>query len=176
MKLEGYTVGAFDRGAPRWQEALWVAVKALFFLTPVPWPSAWRAQLLRAFGARIGRGVVIRNFVNITYPWRFEAGDFVWLGDEAMILSLAPVVLKSNVCVSQRAFLCTGSHAFRAPAFDLLTKAITVHERSWIAAQAFVAPGVEIGPDSMVCAGSIVLASVAAGTVVAGNPAAPRGV
>ena len=117
MKLEGYTVGAFDRGAPRWKEALWVLVKACFFLNAWPWPSALRVALLRAFGAKIGRGVVIRSFVNITYPWRFEAGDFVWLGDEVEILSLAPVVLESNVCISQRAFLCTGSHAFRAPGF-----------------------------------------------------------
>jgi putative colanic acid biosynthesis acetyltransferase WcaF len=174
MKLEGYTIGDFDRGAPRWKEALWVLVKAVFFLNAFPWPSAVRVPLLRLFGATIGRGVVIRNFVNVTYPWRLQVGDFVWLGDEVCILSLAPVLLESHVCVSQRAFLCTGTHRFRAPGFDLVVKPVTVRAGSWVAAQAFVAPGVEIGPGSMVCAGSVVVAEVPPATIAQGNPAQVR--
>ena len=174
MNLEGYTVGDFDRGASRGREALWLLVKAAFFLTALPWPSALRVALLRAFGAKIGRGAVVRNHVNITYPWRFEAGDFVWLGDEVIILSLASVKLESSVCISQRAFLCTGSHAFAKPGFNLVTRPIVIRTGSWIAAQAFVAPGLEIGPGSMVCAGAVVLDHVPPGTVVAGNPAQIR--
>ena len=146
MNLEGYTVGDFDRGASRGREALWLLVKAIFFLNAFPWPSALRVALLRAFGAKVGRGVVVRNHVNITYPWRFEAGDFVWLGDEVIILSLASVKLESSVCISQRAFLCTGSHAFAKPGFDLVTRPIVIRAGSWIAAQAFVAPGLRSDP------------------------------
>src|SRR4051812_38589571 len=168
MKLEGYTVGAFDRGAPRWREALWVAVKCLAFLPAFPLPSALRVALLRAFGAQVGRGVIVRSRVNISYPWRLSLGDHVWLGEEVMILSLAQVTIESNVCISQRAFLCTGSHDFRAPGFDLITKPITIREGSWIAAQAFVAPGVRIGPGSMVGAGCVVTRDVAPGEIVSG--------
>jgi len=171
MKLEGYTTGSFERGAPAWKEALWVAVKCVFFLNPLPWPSALRVALLRAFGARIGSGVVVRANVNVTFPWRLEVGDHVWLGEEVLVLSLAPVRIGSHVCVSQRAFLCTGSHRFETPGFDLVTMPVTIHDRSWIAAQAFVGPGVEIGPDSMVAAGSVVTATVPAGAMVQGNPA-----
>jgi len=148
-----------------------MAVKWLFFLNPAPWPSALRVALLRVFGARIGERVVVRAHVNITFPWRFQAGDDVWLGEEVLILSLAPVVIESNVCVSQRAFLCTGSHDFRAEDFDLITKPITVRAGSWIAAQAFIAPGVEIGEGSMVAAGSIVSENVPPRSLVRGNPA-----
>ena len=88
-----------------------------------------------------------------------------------MILSLAPVVVESDVCISNRAFLCTGSHRFHSPGFDLVTEPITIHSGSWIAAQSFVAPGIEIGPDSMVCAGAVVLDNVPSGIVVRGNPA-----
>lgn len=95
----------------------------------------------------------------------------MWLGEEVLILSLAPVVIESHVCISQRAFLCTGSHRFSTPKFDLVTKPITVRARSWIAAQAFIAPGVEIGPGSMVAAGSVVFEAVPAGVMVSGNPA-----
>ncbi|RYD73761.1 MAG: colanic acid biosynthesis acetyltransferase WcaF [Verrucomicrobiaceae bacterium] len=175
MKLEGYTLGDFDRGAPRWKEALWFLVKCIFFETAWPWPSQLRVALLRAFGARIGHHVVIRGKVNITFPWRLTVSDHVWIGEEVILLSLAPITIESNVCISQRAFLCTGSHKFRAPGFDLVTKPIVIRERSWVAAQVFVAPGVVIGPDSMACAGSIVLESILPGVVVRGNPARPIG-
>jgi len=171
MRLKDYDNRDFDRGAPFWKEALWLAVKSIFFLTALPWPSALRVELLRLFGARIGHGVVIRSHVNITFPWRFSVGDDVWIGEETLILSLAPVILESDICISQRAFLCTGSHDFRAPAFNLMTKSITVRRGSWIAAQAFIAPGVEIGPDSAVSAGSVVLTSVPPRTLARGNPA-----
>lgn len=174
MNLENYRIPHFDRGAPRWKEALWLAVKALFFLAPLPWPSALRVGLLRAFGATAGCGVVIRSGVNISFPWRLVLGDHVWFGEEVMILSLAPVEIGSSVCISQRAFLCTGSHRFRSEHFDLVTKPIRIHDRSWVAAGAFVAPGVEIGPDSMACAGAVVFETVAPGTAVWGNPARPR--
>jgi putative colanic acid biosynthesis acetyltransferase WcaF len=81
------------------------------------------------------------------------------------------VTIESNCCISQRAFLCTGSHDFSSPAFSLRTEPITIHQGSWVAAAAFIAPGVEIGPGSMVAAGSVVLADVPAGTIVRGNPA-----
>ena len=171
MQLESYTTASFDRGAPRWKEALWIGVKWLIFQTPLPWPSGLRASLLRAFGARVGQRVVVRSNVNITFPWRLTVGDDVWFGDDVVILSLAPVIIESSVCISQRAFLCTGSHAFRSKTFDLVVKPIHVRSGSWIAAQAFIAPGVEIGPDSMVSAGSVVMSAVPPQTKVQGNPA-----
>jgi putative colanic acid biosynthesis acetyltransferase WcaF len=163
MQLEGYTTGAFERGAPKWKEALWVLVKCVFFQTPWPWPSALRVALLRAFGATIGKDVTIRSQVNVTFPWRLTVGDHVWFGEEVVVLSLAPV--------TQRAFLCTGSHDFRSQMFELIVKPITVRERSWIAAQVFIAPGVEIGAGSMVAAGSIVSENVPPKSLVRGNPA-----
>jgi putative colanic acid biosynthesis acetyltransferase WcaF len=171
MQLRKYTTAGFQRGQPWWFEALWLGVRWVFFLNPVPWPSALRVALLRAFGAKIGERVVIRANVNITFPWRFQTGDDVWLGEEVLILSLAPVVLKSSVCISQRAFLCTGSHNFRAENFDLITKPITIRAGSWVAAQAFVGPGVEIGEGSMVAAGSVVSENVPPKSLVRGNPA-----
>lgn len=171
MELKGYTTGDFDRGASRVKEILWCAVRCVFFQTVLPWPSALRVFFLRWFGARIGVGVVIRANVNVTFPWRMTIGDHVWLGEEVLILSLAPVTIESNVCISQRAFLCTGSHDFRSPGFSLVTKPITVRAGSWIAAQAFIGPGVEIGAGSMVAAGGVVTENVPPRVIVRGNPA-----
>ena len=171
MNLAFFDNRDFDRGAPRWKEALWVAVRCIFFQTPWPWPSAWRVGLLRAFDAKIGHGVVIRANVNISHPWRLEMGDHVWIGEDVGILSLAQVTIGSNVCISQRAYLCTGSHDFRREDFKLKVAPIRVHDGSWIAAASFIAPGVEIGPNAMVSAGSVVFKNVEPGTRVRGNPA-----
>jgi putative colanic acid biosynthesis acetyltransferase WcaF len=171
MQLRGYTIGDFDRGAPRWKEALWQVVKALIFLSALPFPSLIYVALLRVFGAKVGEGVVIRSRLDVSYPWRLSLGDHVWLGEEVKILSLAPVTIESDCCISQRAFLCTGSHAFHSADFHLVTKPIVIRARSWIAAGAFVAPGVAVGPDSMVRAGAVVLADVPPQTMVQGNPA-----
>jgi putative colanic acid biosynthesis acetyltransferase WcaF len=171
MNLSRFSSREFDRGASRWKETLWVITKCLFFLTPWPTPSRIRCGLLRLFGASIGTGVVIRSRVNIWFPWRLVVGNHVWLGEEVLILNLAQVTIESDVCVSQRAFLCTGSHDIRRDDFALITKPIIVRSSSWIAAQSFVAPGVEIGSGSVVSAGSVVLSDVAAHSIVRGNPA-----
>ncbi len=171
MDLSRYDNSDFDRGAPSWKEALWWLARGLFFQTFLPWPSSVRVALLRGFGARVGEGVVIRANVNISFPWRLTLGNHVWIGEDVGILSLAPVVIEDHVCISQRAYLCTGSHDYRRETFPLVTRPVTVRAGSWVAAAAFVAPGVEIGAGSVVAAGSVVTASVPPGSVVRGNPA-----
>lgn len=108
----------------------------------------------------------------ISFPWRLAIGDDVWIGEDVGILSLAQVTIESNVCISQQAYLCTGSHDFRSDTFDLVTRPITIRSGSWVAAGAVVLPGVEIGSNSLVSAGSVVNRDVPPSTIVRGNPAA----
>ena len=171
MDLSRYDNSDFDRGVPWWKEALWVLVRDQFFQTGLPWPSHLRVALLRAFGARVGENVVVRGNVNVSFPWRLTVGDHVWIGEDAGILSLADVTIEDHVCISQRAYLCTGSHDYRREDFRLITRPITVRAGSWIAAAAFIAPGVEIGAGAVVAAGSIVTKNVPPHTLVRGNPA-----
>ena len=171
IDLSRYSASGFDRGASRLKEVLWTAVRVAFFCHSVPLPSALKAFLLRAFGADVGSGVVIRSHVSVSFPWRLKLGDHVWLGDHVTILSLAPVEVGSSVCISQRAFLCTGSHDYSKATFDLETAPIRIDDHCWIAAQCFIAPGVHIGMGSVTAAGSVVVDDVAENTIVGGNPA-----
>jgi putative colanic acid biosynthesis acetyltransferase WcaF len=170
MKLEIYDNSDFDRGAPRWKRGLWVIVRCVFFQNPCPWGSAFRSALLRAFGAKIGKGVGIGN-VNISFPWRLVVGDHVWIGDDVGILSLAQVTIESNVCVARRSFLCTGSHDVRREDFKTKVAPILIRTGSWIAIGSLILPGVTIGEGAVVSAGSVVLKDVPANCLVRGNPA-----
>ncbi len=173
MNLEGYRAG-LDRGVPSWAEIVWQAVRIPFFLFPCPLPSRLRCQVLRCFGARLGRGVVIRHGVDISFPWRLRCGDHVWLGEQCKILNLAEVIVGSNVCISQQAFLCTGSHRYRSESFDLVTRPIKIADSCWIGARAFIGPGVRMGQCSVVGAGAVVVRDIPPGHLAVGNPAKNR--
>jgi putative colanic acid biosynthesis acetyltransferase WcaF len=155
IDLSKFDNSTYSRGAPRWKELLWWVCRSLFFAPWFPVPSALKVAVLRFFGAKVGVGVVIRSRVNITMPWRVEIGDHVWLGDEVLILSLDRVRIGSHVCVSQRAFLCTGNHDFRKESFDLITGPIEIGDGCWIAACAFVGPGALLPAGTMVKACSV---------------------
>jgi len=171
INLSKFNNATFSRGDPRWQEALWWLCRSLSFAPWFPVPSPVKVAVLRCFGAKVGSGVVIRSRVNITFPWRFECGDHVWIGDEVMILSLDRVVLGSHVCLSQRAFLCTGSHDYTKASFDLITRPIVMGDGCWVGAQAFIGPGVVLRENTVCAAGSVVVKSAGPNELIGGNPA-----
>ncbi len=162
-----------DRGGSKWSEGCWYLVKCVFFLSPLPWPSRLKSGLLRLFGAKIGSGVYIKPRVNIHLPWKLAVGDHTWLGEEVFILNLGQVTIGAHCCISQRAFLCTGSHDYRDVEMSYRNAPIVVSDGAWVGAQVFVAPGVVIGSDAVVTAGSVVLKSLPPGMICSGNPCQP---
>ena len=156
-----------DRGRPKYFEAAWYAVKVVFFLTALPWPSRMKVAMLRRFGARVGEGVIIRQRVNIHMPWKLSIGDHCWIGEEVWILNFEPVTIGSHCSISQRAFLCTGNHDYRSTDMKYRNAPISIGDGAWVGAQVFVAPGVEIGSEAVIAAGSVVAQSVPAAQVIA---------
>ena len=164
-----------DRGRSKAVEAVWYLLKCVFLLSALPWPMGVKAKLLRAFGAKIGNGVVIKPRVNVHFPWKLEVGDHAWIGEEVFILNFEPVKIGAQACISQRAFLCTGNHDYRDPQFSYRNAPITIGGGAWIGAGVFVGPGVEVGDEAVAAAGSVITRNVPANAVVAGNPASERG-
>jgi len=127
---------------------------------------------LKFFGARIGKGVVIKPRVNIHFPWKLTIGDHAWIGEEVFLLNFEPIIIGRHCCISQRAFLCTGNHDYRQPSMPYRNRPITIEDGAWVGAQVFVSPGVTIGIDAVIAAGSVVTRSQPAYVVCSGNPCA----
>lgn len=171
-----------NRKARKWSpgeligRALWEIFRApLFTWTPRPlW--GWRRAVLKAFGAGIGGNVHIYPSVRITVPWNLQIEDNSAIGDRAIIYNLGLISIGRDVTVSQGAHLCAGTHDYRDPAMPLLKPPITIGAGAWICADAFVGPGVTIGPMAIVGARAVVVRDVPEAAIVVGNPARSVGI
>ena len=171
VKLSRYSNKAYNPGSTL-KRTLWYFADMFFFKTLFPFPSSFKTALLRAFGAKIGNGVVIKPDVHIKYPWFLEIGDHCWIGEGVWIDNLAPVRLGSDVVLSQGAYLLTGSHDYKKETFDLILGGIVLEEGVWIGAKATVCPGVTCQSHAVLAVGSVATHTLEAYGVYQGNPAA----
>ncbi len=170
VDLSKFNNTAFERGASVVKELLWRMLQQGFF--NVEWITAYgfKNRMLRGFGAQLGAGVVVKPKAKITFPWKLSVGSNSWIGEEAWLLNLDRIMIGSNVCISQRAFLCTGSHDWKKESFDLITKPIVIEDGVWICADVFIGPGVTVGENSVVTAGSVVNKNLPPNSICSGNP------
>ena len=161
------------RGRSRVAVQLWWLVQSTLFRWSPQVAYGFRRWLLRRFGANVGRHVLIRPSVSTTYPWKVTIGDYVWVGDDVVLYSLGDIEIGANAVVSQRSYLCTGSHDYSRVDFPIYAKKITVEPEAWLAAGVFVAPGVTIGRGAVVGARSSVFANMPAGMICMGYPCVP---
>jgi putative colanic acid biosynthesis acetyltransferase WcaF len=153
-------LGAYQRPViagnrnPVWRIA-WHVCSALLFQNALVLPSSWKAALLRRFGARVGRGLVVRPRVTIKWPWFLALGDHVWLGEQVWIDNHCLVTLGDSVCISQGAYLFTGNHDYDDPGFRFFCKPVTIEDGAWVGAKAIVCPGSVLRRMSVIGAGVV---------------------
>lgn len=138
--------------------------------TPAPL-HGWRRFLLRAFGAKIDKTAKIYPRVSVWFPPNLEMEAYATMGEATICYCMAPIRLKPYALVSQRAHLCSGTHDIDDPDFQLHAYPITIESRAWIAAEAFVGPGVVVGEGAVLGARAVTVKDLAPWTVYAGNPA-----
>lgn len=155
----------YDKGRGFAAQALWVAVSTLVF-TQVWCPNRLRCAILRLFGAEIGGGVLIKQRVRVQWPWKLSIGDNSWVGTDAEFYNLDTIVIGSDVCISQHAYLCTGSHDRHSPSFEFDNGPIVIENGVWLCARTTVLRGVTIGANSVVGATSLVAADVPPNSIV----------
>ncbi|HYD01915.1 MAG TPA: hypothetical protein VEB22_11875 [Phycisphaerales bacterium] len=130
-----------------------------------------RAWLLRRFGATVGPRVRIRSSVRVEQPWNLSIGENSSVGDRAILYCLGKVAIGRNVSISQGVHVCAGSHDYRRADMPLLRMPIAVEDDAWLAADAFVGPGVAVGKGAILGARGVAMQSLEQGWVYVGNPA-----
>lgn len=173
QRLDTFKLPSSFRGRSAWICQLWWLTQACLFSTSPQFMYSWRVFLLRLFGAKIGNKVIIRPSARITYPWKLTIGDYSWIGDHVDLYTLGKITIGAHSVISQRSYLCTGSHDFTKDDFPIYAKPIIISDGAWLATDVFVAPGVTIHQNVVVGARSSVFNDLAENYVYVGCPALP---
>ena len=132
-----------------------------------------RVLLLVSFRAKVGKEVIIRRGIRVHFPWNLEIGDNCWIGEEVWFINHKKVTIGSNVCISQRSMICSGSHDFRSASLDYAHRPIEIKDGAWVCLDAKVLPGVTIGECSVVSAGEVVRKSIPDYSMLVGGEIRP---
>ncbi len=170
VDLSSYNNSWYKPGSS-FKRACWYLVNMLFFKSSLFPFYGLKVFLLKAFGAKLGRGVFIKPCVNIKYPWKLLLGDHVWIGENAWIDNLGTMAIGNNVCISQGALLLSGNHDYSKPAFDLMVKDILLEDGVWIGARAIVCGGAICRTHAVLTANSVASGTLEAYGIYQGNPA-----
>jgi putative colanic acid biosynthesis acetyltransferase WcaF len=173
QRLDKFSLPKGFRGKGAITVQLWWLIQSTFFSCSPQFMYKWRVWLLRMFGAQIGINVIIRPSVRVTYPWKLTIGDNTWVGDDVELYTLGEITIGKNAVVSQRSYLCTGSHDYQMLTFDIYAKPIVIEDEAWVATDVFIAPGITIGKGAVIAARSSVYKDMPVGMICMGNPAKP---
>lgn len=158
--------------ANRIARVVWqVAWLVLARWTPPPF-HGWRAMVLRMFGAKLGDGCRVHASVRIWLPANLELGDNVLIGPGAILYNQGRIAIDSDAVVSQRAHLCASTHDVSDSNFQLVLRPIKLGPKSWVAAEAFVGPGVTMGEGAVLAARGALFDDAESWSIYRGNPAA----
>lgn len=157
----------------RFERAIWaVAWKLLAAWTPPPMHS-WRRTVLRIFGATMAPNTRVYGSTNIWYPRNLTMQQNAVLGPGVVCYCMASITIGENAIVSQRSHLCAGTHNVDDPLFELQAVPIRIEAYAWVAAEAFVGPGVCVGKGAVLGARGVAAKDLVPWTVYVGNPAKP---
>jgi putative colanic acid biosynthesis acetyltransferase WcaF len=150
---------------------LWNTCWALLYRTSPRPCHAWRAGLLRAFGARLGPDCHFYPRSKVWAPWNLVCEDRVTLGDDAELYNASRFHLGSHCIVSQGAYICGATHEYNDPAFPLVSFPMKIDAYAWICARAIVHPRVNVGVGAVLGLGSIATHDLEPFGIYAGVPA-----
>jgi putative colanic acid biosynthesis acetyltransferase WcaF len=162
--------GEFSTGRSKLYIGLWLLVEWLFVTNSLQISSKIRIAALRAFGADIGAGVIMRQRIRIKFPWRLTIGPRCWIGEGVWIHNQGQLTIGADTVISQESFLTTGSHEIRST-MELVIKPVTIGSGVWVTSRCMVLSGVVIGDNAVILPGSVVDRSVDPQSIYGGVPA-----
>jgi putative colanic acid biosynthesis acetyltransferase WcaF len=157
--------------ANRIRRAVWMLVWLVLARWTPPPLHGWRALVLRLFGARMGGNCRVHASVRVWDPANLDLGDNVLIGPGAIVYNQGRIAIGSDSVISQRAHLCASSHRIGDRHFQLVLKPIAISANCWVAAEAFVGPGVTMAEGAVLGARAALFDDAEGFTVYRGNPA-----
>lgn len=138
--------------------------------TPPPL-HGWRRLVLRAFGAKIGAGARIHASVDLWLPRNLDVGPGALIGPGVRLYNQGAIRIGADSVISQRAHLCASTHRTSDPGFELVRRPVTIGTGCWVAAEAFVGPGVTMGDGAVLAARGVLFDDAEPLGIYRGNPA-----
>ncbi|MEQ1497486.1 MAG: putative colanic acid biosynthesis acetyltransferase [Novosphingobium sp.] len=138
--------------------------------TPPPL-HAWRRLVLLAFGAKVARGARVHASVLIWHPANLDLGELALIGPGVRLYNQGRITIGARTVVSQRAHICASTHDVNDPHFQLQLRPIMIGDHCWVAAEAFVGPGVTMHDRSVLAARGALFGDADADGIYSGNPA-----
>lgn len=169
--LSQYASSKGIRGKSKYYIQMWWIVYALLFKPSPRFMFGWRNFLLRLFGAKVGKNVLVRSSAFISYPWNVTIGNNCWIGEHNYIYGSGKIRIGNHVALGPYVKICSGQHDIHRLSFDTIAKDVTIEDEVWLAADVFVAAGVKIGYGTVVGARSSVFKSLEGGKICVGTPA-----
>ena len=100
QRMDQFRVPPGFRGRSKVYVQLWWLVQSTLFAMSPQVMYGWRRWLLRLFGARIGKGTLIRPSVKTTYPWKLTIGEYCHISDEVNLYTLGEIEIGDCAVVS----------------------------------------------------------------------------
>ena len=170
QRLDLFKLPAGFRGRNALFVQFWWIVQSLL-VKPLPQACyPLRRIILRAFGARIGKKVLIRPGVEITFPWKVSIGDYSWIGDDVTLYSLGPITIGRHTVISQHSYVCAADHDYALESFPIRQRPVHVGNEVWVASHCWIGPDVTLGDGAVIGARSTVTRDMPPGMVCVGSP------
>ena len=151
--------------------AFWLLISNVFFLTNIPYPNFTKVFILKCFGCKVGKNVVIKPWVKIKFPWMLTVGNSVWFGESVWIDNISEIKVGNNVCISQGALLITGNHNYSSEKFELISKPIIIEDGVWVCANTILIGGITIHSHAVLAINSLASKDLDPYSIYSGNPA-----
>ena len=133
-----------------------------------------RHAMLRERLAEVGDGAVIRPPFHCDYGYNIRIGPGVFINFNCVVLDVVAVTIGARTQIGPAVQIYTADH-LRDPSVRRtgaeFGRPIRIGQDVWIGGGAIILPGVTIGDNAVVGAGSVVTRDVPAGSIARGNPA-----
>lgn len=132
-----------------------------------------RAQIMHDLFRQVGKNVWIEPDFRCEFGKNITIGDNVYINFGCVILDCGQVVIGNSTLIGPNVGIFSGNHTLDAEeraAGGLVPKDIRIGERVWIGGNVSIVPGVSIGSNTVIAAGSVVTRDIPDGVLAAGNP------